>query len=84
MATKKRTSKKSQAKANRTYRFAGGQVFLGGGLDVEVEAGSREEALTKAKRALRMLKLSFQGSQLINGVRCVYDVASQEAFLGED
>lgn len=67
-----------------TYRFEGGQIFFGGGLDVSVEASSREEAIGKIRAAIAKIDLGFNGHATVDGVRCEYDVTVSEAFMGNE
>jgi hypothetical protein len=66
----------------KTYRWNYGELVLGGGIDVEVTAGSPEEARAKAERALDDLRVCLSESQTLHGVRLSYSASKSEVFLG--
>jgi hypothetical protein len=66
----------------QTYRWMSGQIFLGGGLDVEVTASSPEEARTKVAEALKSFRVCLSESQTVEGVRFAYAFENNEAILG--
>ena len=66
----------------QTYRWMHGQIFLGGGLDVEVTASSPEEARAKVAKALKSFRVCLSESQTVEGVRFAYAFENNEAILG--
>jgi len=66
-----------------TYRYMYGQIFLGGGLDIEVEADSEEEARAKARTAVSKLTVALSESQNVDGVRVAYAFEVTETVLGD-
>lgn len=85
----KRTSKKTAAKrtsrkTKSTYSFRGGQLFLGGGLDVEVSASSPAEARAKVRAALDKLRVNLSETKRMGDVRVSFDVGVTEAILGDE
>lgn len=64
------------------YRWNSGTIFLGGGLSVEVEAASPEEARQKVEAALKSFRVCVSESQTTaGGVRFAYAFENHEQVL---